>query len=105
MPRTYSATGRNVAGSFEDRVKAVEHLLKIFRLERLVYLFTTGLALVLLIVSSAELLFENENELAVASALFGSSGLITYSIGRLLRMWDQALRLLQGATTLEDSDG
>jgi hypothetical protein len=33
--------------------------------------------------------------MVVLTGLFGSSGLIAYSIGRLLRMWDQALQALQ----------
>jgi hypothetical protein len=31
---------------------------------------------------------------AELSLMFGSSGLITYTGGRLLRMWDQALKII-----------
>jgi hypothetical protein len=48
----------------------------------------------MLLGSAATLLMRKDYDLPVLVSLFGSSGLIAYSLGRLLRMWDQAIALL-----------
>ena len=73
---------------------AVERLTALFRMERLVHLFVTCLSLVMLLASAGVLLYRGQAGSAELTGLFGSSGLITYSAGRLLFMWNQALRLL-----------
>jgi hypothetical protein len=83
----------------EDRLGAVRELLGIFRFERYTYLAVNVVALLMLFGSAIMLLLRPDQSgmslYAVVTALFGSSGLITYSIGRLLHMWDQAFSLLQ----------
>jgi len=88
-----------MAPGIEDQLHAVRELLGIFRIERYTYLVVNIIALVMLLVSAGFLLLNPSGSgvslYAVITALFGSSGLITYSIGRLLHMWDQAFALLQ----------
>jgi hypothetical protein len=74
----------------------VERLTVLFRLERLVHLAVTSISLVMLLASAGLLLYRGQAGPAELTGLFGSSGLITYSAGRLLFMWNQALRLLAG---------
>ena len=81
---------------------AVERLTKLFRLERMVHLAVTGLSLLMLLTSAAVLLYEKKAGPAELTGLFGSSGLITYSAGRLLVMWNQALKLLAGTSETEE---
>jgi hypothetical protein len=76
------------------RVDAVERLTNLFKMERMVYLGVTGISLVMLLTSAGVLLLKGKAGPAELTGLFGSSGLITYSAGRLLLMWNQALRLL-----------
>ena len=78
------------------RMDAVERLTKLFRLERLVYLIITTMSLAILLVSAGILLIHKSAGTIELTGLFGSSGLITYSTGRLLAMWNQALQLLAG---------
>lgn len=78
------------------RMDALERLTALFRLERLVYLAITLISLAMLLTSAGVLLFRGQAGPAELTGLFGSSGLITYSSGRLLFMWSQALRLLSG---------
>ena len=80
----------------QSRMDAVERLTRLFRLERIVHLSITSLSLALLLVSAGVLLYKGQAGPAELTGLFGSSGLITYSAGRLLFMWNQALRLLAG---------
>lgn len=82
--------------SLKARMDAVERLTRLFRLERMVYLVVTGVSLAMLLLSAGVLLYKEEAGAAELLGLFGSSGLITYSTGRLLFMWNQALRLLGG---------
>ena len=78
------------------RMDAVERLTALFRLERIVYLLITVISLAMLLACAGVLLYRQKAGAAEVSGLFGSSGLITYSTGRLLFMWNQALRLLAG---------
>ena len=78
------------------RMDAVERLTELFRLERFVYLAVTIISLVMLLTSAGVLLYKKQADAVELTGLFGSSGLITYSAGRLLFMWTQALRLLAG---------
>ena len=78
----------------QDRLKAVERLTELFRLERMVHLGVTSLALLLLLFCAGALIIKNQAGPTELTGLLGSSGLITYSASRLLHMWNQALRLL-----------
>lgn len=78
------------------RMDAVERLTSLFKLERVVYLVITCVSLVALLISACMLLYKGQSGAAELTGLFGSSGLITYTAGRLLFMWSQALRMLAG---------
>jgi len=76
------------------RVDAVERLMQLFKLERLVYLCVTGISLAMLLVCAGLVIANQKATTAEISGFFGSSGLITYSASRLLVMWNQALSLV-----------
>lgn len=78
----------------QDKLDAVKQLTQLFKVERMVHLGVTSVALVMLLASAAVLLSTRHAGVQELSGLFGSSGLITYSASRLLTMWNQALRLL-----------
>jgi hypothetical protein len=92
-----------VALSPEDlkaRMDAVERLTNLFRAERMAYLFMTAVSTAILLTSAAVLLVRgNSPGYGAIVGLFGSSGTITYTTGRLIYMWNQALRLLAGERT------
>jgi len=79
----------------------IERLATLFRFERMVHLGVTSISLLMLLASAAFLLFKGKAGPTELTGLFGSSGLITYSAGRLLVMWNQALRLLAGESIEE----
>jgi len=79
---------------FRSRLEAVERLTKLFRTERMVYLVTTIISLLMLVSSAVSLMVRNQAGTAELTMLFGSSGLITYTAGRLLYMWNEALKRL-----------
>jgi hypothetical protein len=76
------------------RLDAVERLMKLFRSERLVYLAATSVSVAMLLVSAAFVIASRKATNVELVGFFGSSGLITFSAGRLLLMWNQALSLL-----------
>jgi len=82
--------------SLAARMDVVERLTRLFKLERMVYLSVTVVSVLVLLGSAGALLFKGTAGTAELTGLFGSSGLITYTAGRLLFMWNQALRLLAG---------
>src|SRR5262245_45592631 len=80
--------------SLDERVRAVKQLTLIFRTDRYLFLVATGLALMFLLAVAGRLFVRGQGSLAEWASLFGSSGLITVTINRILQMWTQALRLL-----------
>lgn len=82
----------------EDELNArylvVEKLVKLFRYERIVHLIVTGVSLIILIGAISVMVIFHQAGTAELSLMFGSSGLITYTGGRLLRMWDQAISVI-----------
>ena len=81
--------------SFKERVEALKEVTNLFRFERTVYLVLTASAVVLLLVSATVLIVKEGPDLALLTPLFGSTGLIAFTVGRVLRMWDRALDILQ----------
>jgi hypothetical protein len=74
-------------------------LLRLFKWERVTYLCITVIAVAMLLTSAVFLILRNHPSLSTLTSLFGATGLITVSIGRLLRMWDQALALISSAAS------
>lgn len=83
---------------YQQRVDAIKQLLRLFRLERTVYLVITVSSLFVLLFCAAVLVKHAQIKTPELLGLFGSSGGITYSTGRLLRMWSEAIRVLQPTT-------
>ena len=88
------------------RMEAVERMTALFKMERMVHLFVTTSSLLMLIGCAGYLIWQSKDSLdnltIILPLMFGSSGLIAYSANRLLRMWDQALRLLAPMETDEE---
>jgi hypothetical protein len=103
MSSEVSGSGRAPAAvaprDLKARMDAVERLTKLFKMERMVYLAVTSISLAMLLLCAGVLIAKGKAGSAELTGLFGSSGLITYSAGRLLYMWNQALRLLAGEPT------
>jgi len=83
-----------MADDLAQRLKAVERLTKLFRTERVVYLVTTIISLLMLVGSALSLMIRNQAGASELTMLVGSSGLIAYTAGRLLHMWNEALKRL-----------
>ena len=78
-----------------SRVSAIKELLEAFRFERAVYMAITLLSLFILLGCAMSLMFGRDKEgMVEAIGLFSASGAITYTTGRLLRMWSDAIRIL-----------
>jgi 1,4-dihydroxy-2-naphthoate octaprenyltransferase len=77
-----------------DKVEAISQLLRLFRFERGVYLGVTICSLLILLGTAIYLISSGGAVTAEITGLFGSAGAITYTTGRLLRMWSEALRVL-----------
>lgn len=89
----------------EKTVKAIKELVALFKIERTVYMVITLISVLVLIGTAIMLLFRSEsqeNTIAV-TGLFGSTGGIVYSTGRLLKMWSEAMQLIQ--KVIEQQDG
>ena len=80
----------------EARTAAVERLLQIFKLERLVYLAATSVAFLIVIVAAVSMLRERGVDPTSLTLVFGSSGITGYSANRLLKMFNDALAMIAG---------
>jgi len=81
--------------NLQSRVDAVKELVKLFRFERIFYISVTLISLVVLLGAAASLLTSGDEASTVeAIGLFGASGALTYTTGRLLRMWSDSMRAL-----------
>jgi len=80
--------------SLNERLEVVKELTNLFKFERLVYLVITVLSFIMLLSSAVSLMVKGKAGPAELTMLFGSSGSITYTAGRLLFMWNEALKRL-----------
>jgi hypothetical protein len=72
----------------------VERLLKATKPERWTYLIMTGISVGALLVCVVVLLAKSQADIKILSGLFGSTGIVTYSSGQILRIWSDAIRLV-----------
>lgn len=91
------------ASELKSRVSAIKELLEAFKFERAVYMAITLLSLFVLLACATSLVFSSREGMAEAVGLFGASGAITYTTGRLLKMWSDAIRIL-ASQPMEDDD-
>jgi len=74
------------------RIEAIEKLITIFKLERMVHLVITSISATILLICAIILIFKKDFVTLVP--ILGSSGFLVYSVNRLLHMWDQAFQML-----------
>jgi len=82
----------------DNTVRAIKEMVALFKMERVVYLIITLVSVIILIATAVSLIMasdDQENTIAIMG-LFGSTGGITYSTGRLLKMWSEAMDLIKG---------
>jgi hypothetical protein len=77
-----------------DRYLLVEKLIRLFHFERIVHLVITVVSLIVLLVAIGMMIYHQQADKTALSLTFGSSGLVTYTGGKLLKMWDQALKII-----------
>lgn len=78
--------------NIKEKLEVVKKLTELFKFERMVYLIITIISLIMLVISAISLMIAGKAGTIELSMLFGSSGLITYTAGRLLYMWNEALK-------------
>lgn len=80
-------------------VNAIKELVALFKTERIVYLVITVISVLVLIGTAISLIIKSESQENTIEimGLFGSTGGIVYSTGRLLKMWSEAMNLIQKA--------
>ncbi len=84
------------------RIDAIERLLKLFKMERTIYIIVTLLSLMTLLSCAIYLLISRgASEIIPVTGLFGSSGAITFTLGRLLKMWNDAMNILSPGDSSE----
>ncbi|CAM1366447.1 conserved hypothetical protein [Tenacibaculum sediminilitoris] len=75
----------------DKRVLAIKELLQAFKLERILYVVISCIAVSILLTVAIFIMVKNPEKIEWFISLFVPAGAITYSIGRILKMWNQAL--------------
>lgn len=88
----------------EKRVEAIKALLQAFKLERILYVIISCIAIGILLSVAAFIIISNPEKIEWFIGLFIPAGAITYSIGRILKMWNQALTFVNNQQINEDND-
>ena len=86
-----------MSDNLTNTVTAIKDLVALFKTERMVYLIITLICVLVLIGAAISLLLKSDNQedTIAVMGLFGSTGGIVYSSGRLLKMWSDAMQLIQ----------
>ena len=84
--------------SIVEREESLIRMMNAYKPERMVYLGTTIVSLIMLLVSTCILIWNSRNdggELAIVlPMMFGSSGIIGYTANRSLHMWEESIKRL-----------
>jgi hypothetical protein len=83
--------------ALKDTLDALERLLNLFRVERIVHLIVGIVAMVMLFYVIGAMLFSEKGKLdtALMVAIFGSSGLIAVSSARITYFFNKAFNLVE----------
>lgn len=88
----------------DKRVLAIKELLQAFKLERILYVIISCVAVGVLLTVAIFILIKNPDNIEWFVSLFVPAGAITYSIGRILKMWSQALLFVNNQTEKENDE-
>ena len=77
-----------------ERLEAIRELLKMFKLERIIYASVSIISFAALITCAVSLLLKDKIAWPELVGIFGSSGFIGLSTARVLRMWSDAIKIL-----------
>lgn len=81
-----------------EKLRVLKILLKSFKLERIANLILSFISVIFIVYLGFEVLDnKNENHLGSLFAMGAPGGAITYSVGRLLKMWSDSLKFLSNA--------
>ncbi len=79
------------------KIEAIGKLLDLFKYERIMYLSVTIISLLVLLGCALYMLYtRGKDSMPEVIAMFGSSGGIMVTCGRLLKMWSDAIQILSG---------
>lgn len=78
-----------------ELIDIIRELVKIFHFERILYSISTILAFIILISCTIYALYNNAINTQTIIAMCGSSGVITFTCGRFLKMWSDVIKLVQ----------
>lgn len=81
-------------GDMPQRIEVVKVLLEYFKVERYLYIALILISIVILLISGIIALAREELDYAVAIGLFGPGGAIVTLTGRLLKMWNDAVKII-----------
>lgn len=95
--RSRHDVSRNPTTSVGVNVAAVKELLALFWLERAIYITSIVISLIAVFYFVFQAFRDNTLEQAQMVGIFGPSGIATVTTGRLMKMWNDAVKIIQGS--------
>jgi hypothetical protein len=74
-----------------DDIDKIKELVKIFRPERIIFGTFTVLSFIILISCAIIMIVQDSENIASIIGLFGSTGVITYTSSKILKMWSDSI--------------
>lgn len=91
---TGTPTPQGRSDQLRERLDAAKEITQLFSMERYVYMACCAIAVLLLFLCAYRLLSTGSYDAVAIGSLFGSGGLITFSTGRLIFMWNKILEII-----------
>jgi hypothetical protein len=88
------------AGSADQaaRIAQVKEIVALFKIERLTHLALAALGVIILLIAACRVIMTGTSQLSDLAAIFGSAGTMTYSMARILTVFDKVLTFVAGET-------
>ncbi|WP_420322557.1 hypothetical protein [Flagellimonas sp.] len=76
----------------DARYNTVKKLTKLHHFERMAHLVVNIASFLVLLTCTIIMLINKETDIMSLTGMFGSTGLITITTGRILKMWEKAMK-------------
>lgn len=86
-----------------EKAEYVERLLASTKIERYSYLVICIASAIFLLSCAVISLVRDRGDMALVISLFGSSGVISYTAGQIMRVWTDAMKLVMPRTSGGDN--
>jgi len=79
----------------KNDIDNIKELVKLFLPERIIFGVFTIISFIILIACAIIMVYQDSDKTVFIIGLFGSTGVITFTSGKILKMWSDSIDLLK----------